>query len=1034
MRCAWGGWLPLALSGVAGVADATCTCEGSAEFCAFGLECCSDSCNDDIKHSCGFDGQCIVGGYTTSGDLAEVPLASKSDRYLVSLDDGASWTPYGLAFGHHPGKASTSYIDHAPTYTSAGSGAFYVSAGSSVNGAFWRGLDDDKRWKIGKPVEIGTRHWSVDASSRNGVDGPWETCGWDGSSVPLYEPQIREKWDNGQVEGSSGTAKKFKLVLVMDVVVVLGSRPKSTDAFNYDNYATRLHSKLVAACDFAYAEDLHAYALSYMADLKYFDSSYTTVKSTTDIIVRPATMTIDELVVCATRVMDGCSASATSAVKVIEECHVGFGYSETQKKCVACQPGRYSGAVGVILSSTDKCNDECAAGQYSGAAASACKNCPAGYYGIDAPGNGSCTACPRGRFSDLPFRITLEACKECPTGYFGADEALHGCAQCGAGLYSGQRMLIACKECELGKYSADTARTTPCTEECLVGYFAEAGADGCTICPVSKFAADTGSGSCTPCASTCPVGQYRSGCANTGRASDDTHCEGGCAAGFYGQSSGTDGICKEWNGSLTVSPRFCFNVEYVNKTQCTACPVGYHSSKPGTKVCELCPLGFYTAIAGSPQCSACKAGRYGQSGWFVNSSGHCADCSIGQYQNETARTACKVCTNCFAGARADCGGSTQGYCSDCVPGRFFDSDVGVCTKCPNGQYQDQKNLPACKACDSCSKGARLECGGSTHGFCEECFPGQYVTGGVCVRCPLGKYQPESHEPSCNSCGACPAGAREGCSNTSAGYCSDCIPGKYVNRQNGLCSNCPIQYYSSLRNAKQCAECAIGKYQTAEGMTNCLPKRQDSNIVFRKVGGKVVGVEELRCPPVGMDCTGPIPQYTGNVWHDPQIELPNCTVSMQANLSDGSGDDSFESVCTNMYVCPLQGCPDSGTKMVCKEGYSGALCAICSAGHFLRIRECVKCEAPMWGQFALCVVGAVFLIGGLWRTFSTYLTNFAMQKVFARFKIFVSFVTVLVTVETQVREGSKSASVRSLYLYTLACLFPLSDWNPTTSLM
>jgi hypothetical protein len=251
----------------------------------------------------------------------------------------------------------------------------------------------------------------------------------------------------------------------------------------------------------------------------------------------------------------------------------------------------------------------------------------------------------------------------------------------------------------------------------------------------------------------------------------------------------------------------------------------------------------------------------------------------------------------------------------------------------------------------------------------------------------------------------------------------------------VCANCPIQYYSSLFNSEDCSECQLGQYQQAVGMSTCLPKRQDSNIIVLMSATdptEVVGVEEVRCPPVGMDCTGPSPRYTGYVWHDPSIRLPNCTTFVPdgSNGTTGSVDDgSFTPVCTNMYTCPLKGCPDSGTKMECKEGYHGPLCAMCTVGHFLRVRECVKCEAPMWGWFALCLLAAALTVLLALRTFGRYLNASATQKVFARFKILVSFVTVIVTVETQFGVIWPSAFSRALDGFAVLAL----DFGITASM-
>jgi hypothetical protein len=95
--------------------------------------------------------------------------------------------------------------------------------------------------------------------------------------------------------------------------------------------------------------------------------------------------------------------------------------------------------------------------------------------------------------------------------------------------------------------------------------------------------------------------------------------------------------------------------------------------------------------------------------------------------------------------------------------------------------------------------------------------------------------------------------------------------------------------------------------------------------------EIVGYQELQCPKTGVECNGQLLMYTGDVWHDPAVQSPNCTTSTPP-------------VCTSMYVCVNDGCPLPGaTKMECRDGYRGKLCAVCDDGYFPQLRTCAKCE-------------------------------------------------------------------------------------------
>jgi hypothetical protein len=53
-------------------------------------------------------------------------------------------------------------------------------------------------------------------------------------------------------------------------------------------------------------------------------------------------------------------------------------------------------------------------------------------------------------------------------------------------------------------------------------------------------------------------------------------------------------------------------------------------------------------------------------------------------------------------------------------------------------------------------------------------------------------------------------------------------------------------------------------------------------------------------------------------------------------------------------------------MLCKEGYSGPLCAVCEAeeGYIKQVRKCVKCDPASWGTvFGLLFAVACLIAGG-----------------------------------------------------------------------
>jgi hypothetical protein len=110
------------------------------------------------------------------------------------------------------------------------------------------------------------------------------------------------------------------------------------------------------------------------------------------------------------------------------------------------------------------------------------------------------------------------------------------------------------------------------------------------------------------------------------------------------------------------------------------------------------------------------------------------------------------------------------------------------------------------------------------------------------------------------------------------------------------------------------------------------------------------------------------------------------------------------------ACPLllhsinDGCPVAGaTVMECTEGYKGPMCAMCNEGYYTRLRECITCEGFKSSQFvtALFVFFALlFFAVRFAMAHSRYIDAMARSSIFSHIKIFVSFVTVMSTVDTQ----------------------------------
>jgi hypothetical protein len=143
---------------------------------------------------------------------------------------------------------------------------------------------------------------------------------------------------------------------------------------------------------------------------------------------------------------------------------------------------------------------------------------------------------------------------------------------------------------------------------------------------------------------------------------------------------------------------------------------------------------------------------------------------------------------------------------------------GACTKCPDGQYQQNTGQKSCKpcgtgcmgcdpkngVCGSCSSNYSLNSGNCIPTSCKA---GSFSATGLapCTSCPAGQFQPSVGAKSCNACSpvcsSCDAvyGSCRSCnpgfafSTTGGGSCVACSPGTYWSGYGAaVCTSCPYK--------------------------------------------------------------------------------------------------------------------------------------------------------------------------------------------------------------------------------------------------
>eukprot|EP00937_MAST-01D_sp_MAST-1D-sp2_P006640 g6640.t1 len=164
--------------------------------------------------------------------------------------------------------------------------------------------------------------------------------------------------------------------------------------------------------------------------------------------------------------------------------------------------------------------------------------------------------------------------------------------------------------------------------------------------------------------------------------------------------------------------------------ECTAC----RSS------CKRCTFASWSEDVGATTpttCKACAAGKFGRG--TQASSQHCVACEGGKYQHQQGRPFCLEHRACSAGKYETSAASSV--------------SARVCRDCPGGKYQPAARALVCRFCRVCPSGLAAEgCGVASEGYCNDCIPGRFIRGTQCADCPAGKFSTAKNAAQCTTCG------------------------------------------------------------------------------------------------------------------------------------------------------------------------------------------------------------------------------------------------------------------------------------------
>ncbi|KJE92587.1 hypothetical protein CAOG_03522 [Capsaspora owczarzaki ATCC 30864] len=473
---------------------------------------------------------------------------------------------------------------------------------------------------------------------------------------------------------------------------------------------------------------------------------------------------------CGTETWDHDSSSATACTSCTSACSAGTFQSQactptSNRACTSCTAVTSCAASSTTCtSSTDSRCSTCAANFYkvAGASSDTCQGCTA--------------ACTTGTFETTPCTTASNrVCTACPA-----------IANCGGTLSCSSSSTSRCTACASNFYliagtGSTPDRCAPCSGSCAVGQFQSAacgaaadrvcttctsvancvgqvtcttsGNSQCSACASGYYRTTVGGADvCSPCASTCALGQFESvacttstnrvctSCTSVSNCASQQTCYGAgntrcytCATDFYlTLRSGVSDVC----------------------TACASCGVGNFSLSPCSpsvdRVCGVCtaigncnvPVSCTSPING--RCSACASEHYlvpGSSDVALPSQDACAacdTCEVGTFESQACTHAtnrnCTQCTPIENCAQVSCTDTTDSVCVQCPVGTFYNTTSATCHSCLECASNEFEVVACtyltdrtCSACTNVTNCASVTCTSLDDSICETCKSTTYIS-------------------------------------------------------------------------------------------------------------------------------------------------------------------------------------------------------------------------------------------------------------------------------------------------------------------
>ncbi|KAF0717142.1 hypothetical protein As57867_002460, partial [Aphanomyces stellatus] len=663
----------------------------------------------------------------------------------------------------------------------------------------------------------------------------------------------------------------------------------------------------------------------------------------------------------------------------------------TTSQCMACSPGSYCNASGLVAPS-GPClpgyvcvggapipnpvnmtyGSLCPPGTYCPSGSATGTLCPAGTYRPNPQGQAisDCTSCPGGTYCSGTGLLALSGlCSAghycslkaltptpidgvtgniCPQGYFcptGSVQPL----RCHAGTFADTVGQPTCTTCSAGAYCDGIATTAAIV--CPAGYYCPVGtAASPPACPVGTFSNATGLVNASQCWQ-CTAGSY---CSTPALTAPTGFCQAGyiCGPGTtnaFGQLASLPTV----NATACTPGHYCLTGTY----QPTPCPIGtYLPFSLGQSVanCLLCPPGAYCNVpAATAPTGLCAPGYY-----CVLNSMLSAPTGLSTLANGTTvgGTICPSTTYCPQGSSIP---------RQCPAGTYAPTTgMALCNTCPAGFV-----VVYLVVCASLSMLVGFYCPAGVDSFANfSCPAGYYCPPGTptasAFPCPQGSYSAQMGLQNVSQCTLAPGGmyvstvaATSPTGNCSSGfyclkgaisatpddtvelYAGQCPYGTFCPASTSLPTPCEAGKYCVSSNLLSAAPCAAGFYCIQGSYTPTPVKLTNAN---GKIGDEC---------PAGTYC----PLGTSN-----PIPCPAGTFSNAKQLANANQCQP----CTEGFICPDTGtvtpnvlcpatkyCPGANIQVDCTVGNycpSGTIVPLpCPAGTFANVTGLATCmQCPL----------------------------------------------------------------------------------------